>query len=278
MGWISIGMLRTVIFSQKVAQGGVLKHIDGLWRNPLTPGTVNFAISSGQAVKIKDTQVAATSNLGDYLENLFETSSRNALLPQKTLNNFFIDLKTQGIEPTIPLIKYGSKDINIVGTALFKGDKMVGRIKQPETRALLLLKENFIKGNISLEVKDYMVSYYIQQMETDITPIYQDGNFLFNIDLNLEVDIIENTSSKRLIENKSALHDMERHLASALTKETNHLFNKLQHFESDAVGIGKLVKAKYPERFSTENWPQQFKQADIKVNLKVDARRIGIAS
>lgn len=278
MGWISLGMLRTVIFSSQVAKEGLITQIDGLWRNPLVPGTVNLAVTNQSTAKLKKVKAPTTANLGDYLESLFNTSSRNSLLPQRTINNFFIDLKTRGIEPTIPLIKYGATDINIIGMAIFDGDKMVGTIDQPQARALLLLKEKYTKGSISLEVNNYMVSYYVQQIKAKINPIYKQDKFLFDIDLSLEVDISENTSHKRLVGNTAAVNNMERHLAAALKKEIRHLFNKLQKYRSDALGIGSMVRANQPHLFDPDTWPLNFSRGDITTNVEVEVRRIGIST
>ncbi len=278
MGWISLGMLKTIVFNSQVAKQGLISQIDALWRNPLVPGTVNLAVASQSVEELTKVEVPTTANLGSYLENLFNTSSRNTLLPQRTINNFFIDLKHKGIEPTIPLIKYGSSDINIIGMAIFDGDQMVGTIDQPQARALLLLKEKYTKGSISLEVNDYMVSYYVQQIRSNIKPLYKNNKFVFNIDLKLEVDISENTSHKRLVGNQQALNNMERHLAAALKKEIRHLFNKLQKYRTDALGIGSMVRANHPELFDPDTWPLEFSRADINTNVEVEVRRIGIST
>ncbi|ADL13444.1 Ger(x)C family spore germination protein [Acetohalobium arabaticum] len=252
VGVISLGMLKTIIFSKEVAKEGLLPQIDALWRNPLIPGSVLLAITPKQAAKIKKVKVPTTENRGQYLDLLFRTTSRNTLLPERNLTNFFSNLKTTGIEPVIPIIKYGKTDIKIIGTALFRKDKMIGKLQVPETRSLALLKENFSKGEIALKVDNHIVTYYVQQTNSQIKPSYHDGKFTFNINLELDVDVVENTSSKRLTDNKTALANMERHLESALKKEIDNLFTELQKYKSDAIGIGRRVKVKDRELLGIE--------------------------
>ncbi|MBM7557548.1 Ger(x)C family spore germination protein [Halanaerobacter jeridensis] len=278
MGWISLGMLRTIIFNQQIARQGLLPHLDTLWREPIVPGSITMAICTNkQAVDIKDIQPAPVEDIGVYLDELFDTTSKNSLYPEKSLNDFFISLKTSGRKATIPLLKYGTRDIRIVGLALFRKDKMVGKIKIPETRALLLLQEKFIKDPIDLKIEDYHVNYYVQQVRTKIDVDYTKEHFNFNIDSKLEVDVTENTSEKRLIGNKAALNKMERHLARALKKEMHKLLGQLQTQQSDVIGLGQRAKAKYPQYYHKNYWNQQFSRSSINIEVNVSIRRFGIS-
>ncbi|MGM0370507.1 MAG: Ger(x)C family spore germination protein [Bacillota bacterium] len=278
MGWISLGMLRIIIFNQEIAEKGLLKHLDTLWREPIVPGSVSMAICSNkQAEEIKDIEPAPIKDIGVYIAELFNTTSKNSLYPEKSLNDFFISLKNSGQEATIPLLKYGTQDISIVGLALFKKDKMVGKIEAPETRALLLLQEKFIKGPIDLKIEDYHVNYYVQAVKNKIKINYTDNQFEFKITSKLEVDVTENTSQQKIIDNKSALHKMEKHLANALKKEMHNLFAQLQHHQSDVIGLGQRAKAKFPQHYHGENWDQQFSRAAININVDVSVRRFGIS-
>ncbi|MFO7819105.1 MAG: Ger(x)C family spore germination protein [Halanaerobacter sp.] len=278
MGWISLGMLRTIIFNQKIASQGLLPHLDALWREPIVPGSVSMAISANRAAsEIDKIKPAPLADTGVYIDELFDTTSKNSLYPEKSLTDFFIALKSSGREAVIPLIAYGDKDIKIVGFALFRKDKMVGKIEVPETRALLLLRENFIKGPIDLRVEDYHVNYYVQQVSSEINIDYEQENFIFNIRSHLEVDITENTSGKNLISNKSDLHKMERHLARSIKKEMHKLLGQLQTHQSDVIGIGQQAKAEYPEYYHKDYWNQQFSRAAININVDVSIRRFGIS-
>ena len=278
MGWISLGMLRTIIFNQQIARQGLIPHLDTLWREPIVPGSVTMAICvNKRAVDIKNVKPAPVADTGVYLDELFDTTSKNSLYPEKSLNDFFIALKTSGKEATIPLLKYGTRDIRIVGLALFRKDKMVGKIEIPETRALLLLQEKFIKGPLDLKIEDYHVNYYVQQVRTKIEVNYSEDHFHFDIASKLEVDVTENTSEKRLINNKAALNKMERYLARAIKKEMHKLLGQLQTQQSDVIGLGQLAKAKLPQYYHKEYWPQQFSRSNINISVDVSIRRFGIS-
>ena len=278
MGWISLGMLRTIIFSPEIAKKGLLPHLDVLWREPIVPGSVTMAISvDPMAERISEIKPAPLEDLGVYIDELFDTTSKNSLYPQKSLNDFFIALKSSGIEATIPLIKYGTHDIQIVGLALFRKDKMIAKLKIPETRALLIIKENFIKGPIDLTVKDFNVNYYVQQVNSKIEVDYQQDKFIFNLKTELDVDITENTSGQKLIDNKKALKQMEKYLATAITKKMNNLMTQLQKNQVDTIGIGQIVKAKYPQQYDKDYWNQQFSQAEVIIEVTVNVRRFGIS-
>lgn len=278
MGWISLGMLRTIVFNQQIARQGLLPHLDTLWREPIVPGSVSMAICTNkQAVDINNIKPAPVADTGVYLDELFDTTSKNSLYPEKSLNDFFIALKTSGTEAAIPLLKYGTQDIRIVGLALFRKDKMVGKIKIPETRALLLLQEKFIKGPLDLKIEDYHVNYYVQQVRTKIKVNYSEDHFHFAINSKLEVDVTENTSEKRLINNKAALNKMEKYLARAIKKEMHKLFGQLQTQQSDVIGLGQRAKAKFPQYYHKDYWNQQFSRSDININVDVSIRRFGIS-
>ena len=65
ISWISLGMLRTVIFNNQVAEEGILPQIDTLWRNPLVPGTVNLAVLEQSVEQLAEVEVPTSANLGD---------------------------------------------------------------------------------------------------------------------------------------------------------------------------------------------------------------------
>ncbi|MCK8828292.1 Ger(x)C family spore germination protein [Natroniella acetigena] len=278
IGWISFGMLSTIIFSQELAEAGLQEHIDALWRNPIAPGSLVLAISSERAENIKNIEIASRHEIGEYLQFLFETTARNSLLPKKTLNDFFTSFYIKGRDPHLPLLDYGTNEVDIIGTAVFQRDQLVGTLEKKETRALMLLQHMYSKGELSLEVEDYMVNYYVQEAATKLTPYYEDEQLNIKVDLELDVDLTEFTTYERIIDNPQLLEKVEENLAAALKKESHILFNKLQDYQSDILGIGQILKSEHPEDFDAATWHQDFALASVNVSVEVNLRRLGISS
>ncbi|WP_408955390.1 Ger(x)C family spore germination protein [Natroniella sp. ANB-PHB2] len=278
MGKLSLAMLRIVIFSEAVAQEGLKPHLDFFLRDPIVPGNTLFAITPGRAEEIIDIEVAPTHNVGEYLELLFYGAVDDLILPEITLNDFFISLLTTGIDPIIPLLKYGEDDIEVKGVAIFKGDQMVGKLREKETRALVLLKEKNLKGEVEIKIEDEIVNYYIQNNRVKIEPDFKDGKLKFEIELTIDADVDEDTTFRRLIDSPLTIEELEQQLSSNLKREIYLLFDILQELKSDPIGLGQITRAKHFELYDPDDWIQDFSRAKIEVNINSRIRRLGIAT
>ncbi len=275
--WISIGMLRTVIFSHEIAEAGLFEHIEHLKRNPFAKGTIALAITEegGRGEEVIEIDAKTTPDIGDYLDHTLKLTPREVIVPTTTLIEFFISMTSKGIEAFIPIIKYGEEDIKLDGAGIFIDDKLEKTITAEKARMLLFFRERFPTGRLSLKVDDYVISYHITEASRKIIPTYNNDKLTIKLKLELDVDIIEHTIEQRLIENEALVHKAERALESALTTQTENLLKALEECEADALGAGRVVKAKHPERFDEKRWNQDFAQADKKVDINVNVRHFG---
>ncbi|MCK8816709.1 Ger(x)C family spore germination protein [Natroniella sulfidigena] len=278
MGKISLALLRIAIFSEAVAQEGLKPHLDTFLRDPVIPGSTLFAITPGRADEIIDIEVAPTNDIGEYLELLFNGGTDDLILLETTLNDFFISLLTTGVDPIIPLLKYGTDDMEVKGAGIFQNDRMVGQLSEKEVRALTLVKEKGLKGEIEIKVEDEIVNYYIQNNRAKIEPSSKDGRLKFQIELTLDVDIDEDTNFRRLIDSPSTIERLEEELNSNLKREIYLLFDTLQELKSDPIGLGQITRAKRFDLFDPDEWRQDFSRAEIEVDINSRIRRLGIAT
>ncbi len=276
--WISVGMLRTVIFSHEIAEAGLFKHIEHLKRNPFAKGTIALALveEEARAEDIIEIDAKTTPDIGDYLDHTLKLTPREVIVPTTTLIEFFISMTSKGVEAFIPIIKHGEADIKIDGAGIFIDDKLEETVTAEKARMLLFFRERFPTGRLSLEVDDYVISYHITEASRELIPVYKNDELTIKLKLELEADIIEHTIKKRLIENEDLVHKAERALESALTTQTNDLLEALEECEADALGVGRVAKAKHPEHFNNKQWNQDFAQADKEVDINVDIKHFGI--
>lgn len=176
----------------------------------------------------------------------------------------------------------GGNPVELLGGAVFRGDRMVGEITGQDVRAMLLLRGTFKRGIICVEdpfVKGKYVSCDIRLARpTETTVRRNKDGFQVNVKMMLEGEVIGSQSLKDY-SNPKNLHALEKRVADDLKRGCRDLVTKAQtEFGADIFAFGN--KARHLTRTWREweelDWPKRFPQAQVNIDLKLDLRRTGL--
>ncbi|MDI6637315.1 MAG: Ger(x)C family spore germination protein [Bacillota bacterium] len=184
---------------------------------------------------------------------------------------------TAGQSPSV-----GGNPAELLGGAVFRGDRMVGKITGQDVRAMLMIRGSFKRGTLVLEdpfVKGRYVSCDIRLARpTEIRVGKEEQEFHVKVKIMLEGEVI---GSQSLIDysNPKNLHTLERRVAEDLKSSCEHIVRKAQReFRADIFAFGNKVRhlTKTWREWEDLNWPERFLEARVDIDLRLDLRRTGL--
>lgn len=281
--------LKVVIISEQVAREGVIKVVDWFNRDAETRSDANILICKGCLAKDvlrvpgKNNEIKSfrMQEIVDNERNLAKTPNIDIL----DFSNLLAGKGTVAIAPSVTL-KNVDKGIvpQILGTAVFKKDKLVCFLDGEETKDMLFVK-NEIKGGVLVDAethnnKNILLSLEIFKNKTKIKPMAQDGeiNFIVNIDTITAIDEAQGTVDFVDDDNRKKI---EKSVASIRSKRIENLIKKMQNdYSADIFGFGEKLredKLKVWKNFDND-WEKKFRDIHVAVNMNVHIRNSAMLS
>lgn len=309
---ITLSHNKAFVFGEELARKGLGDIIGPLLRFQEFRGSMFIAVARGTAQEAmrenKPTQQVLPSR---WIEGvLFEANDAGYALPT-TVHGFYKRLKSvtgapfvvyTGVDPEtgegrsggtkIPgekaeeylagdIPKKGDTPVSVAGTAVFRGDKMVGVLTNEETRMLAILINDFPRGFISVEdPMDSKSSVNINlrngrqpKLDTKLA----DGRAIIDVDVLLEGEV---TSISSGINYESAQYKqvLEAHIAEIVRQQMARMIAHTQQLNSDVVNFGQRLAPTFGtyREYSQIRWSELYPQAEVHVKVAVKIRRNGL--
>jgi spore germination protein KC len=272
------GQCKVFIFGEKVAKEGIQKDMDFLLRHPQTRERAYLFVGEGKgrqylepASKLERTSSEVIRELSKArigmdvtmkeLDEMLMGNSHAAALP-------YLEMRTHKQNP-----KESMKAPKIVGTAIFRKDRMVGTITERETRGVVWLK-NKIKGytvNVKPEKTAGDLSLDPVSANIRLEPEIQNGKWNMNVQIRTEGNVLQNQTNFSLSDPQFQ-KSVQKAYQESIKKRIYLTLRPLQHkMKADIVGFADEFNRKYPNQLKrVENhWGDVFSK--VKVNIDVDA-------
>lgn len=278
------GKIQQVLFSEDVAREGIHDFLEIFSRDPELPLISWVVVVEGspkgmfeKASDFKDIPGPAL-----YINQLIMDNVKDMNTPKTRIYNFEINYFAPGIDPVTPLIRLEENDILVVGSAVFSGDRMVGRLDNVRTAMLLCMTANPESGLLS-----YAAPFPPEMPKGD-----KDKFAVTLTDIKRKIEVkIEN--SRPIVDLKLSFNAyMEEYVWDALSKESNQkiveeqlsdsikkdcmeTLDYLRQVGSDPIGIGELVRARYYDYWKDMDWINIYKDAQFNMDVEVNITEYG---
>lgn len=213
----------------------------------------------------------------NYIKELLEHSIESSYAPETRIYNYDINYFSGTTDSIMPIIKSEPEQIRITGSALFHKDKMVGRITQRETSILLALMGKMKTTGYSCKTIDNLdvdskkiigVAVALKKPKRKIKITIENGKPIVNISLNFIGACDEgkwgldfnDEKTKTMLENK---------IAANIKDDCTLVLDKCQRAGSDPIGIGEILRSKYPNYWAKTTWLEAYENTVFKVDVKV---------
>lgn len=286
--YIEGGKIQQILISDSLAQKGIYSLLEILEREPADPTIAHVVVVEGSAKDLLE----ESQKFGDkpplpsiYLHQLIRSNIKSSNIPETKIFRFTTDYFSPGIDPITPIIRIErkkGKGIEVIGSALFLDDKMVGKIDTQQTALLLAMmgkmkKYVFISKN-ALDPKDENnkngCAVSIKTVKRSLKARLIDDKPTIDISLNFKVILSEYKWFNKYDE--TVQKSIEDELAMEIKEKCEHILQYTQEVGSDPLGIGDIMRSKYDNYWEKVKWEKEYKNVTFNVKVKVDMSNYGL--
>lgn len=270
----TLGLERLFLTSEDAARFGIEPWINLLFSSPFVNNMAYYAVCSGKARDILSVKIPGYPNSSDFINGMIKSSvEHNFFGDDYKLLDVYMHLGNEGKNLAVPYIEYENNNLKTTGMAVFKKDKMVRKIDIGEVKFMNLLREDDVKGLLSIQKSPHeYINYYAKSKRKVKCKKTGDNKYLFTIELSLTGDIISNLLYDNLYQNPEVIKNFEKDMSDTAEKMCNDFIVKMQNeYRLDLLELGSIAAATYGRK-SGADWDEVVSNSKIKVkvNAKVD--------
>ena len=302
-----------MVISEDLAQSGLIgEYITPLIRFREIRRTLNVIVVEGSAQEfVEKTEEFTGGSPSRAVISLLKQGENTGFYPRISLNDFYNGIKSTYRQPVLPLgnvhkeesfkedgraftmefsntgeffagdtPRKGGNSIELLGSALFVDDKMVGKLNGHETRMMMLIRGEFNKGIFTIQ--DPKSPEWIIPIDTrlsrkpGIKVSIENGLPIIRLEIKTEGDILAIQSGIDY-ENEKMISIVEQEMVKYLEKGINRVIRKCQSLNTDPFNFGRSAVRHFStiHEWENYNWNEKFKEAKVEVKIDFKVRRTG---
>lgn len=296
---IDLSHCKAIILSEELAKNGLSNHIYTLVNNVQIRPDCNIIISKCSAYDfLNNSKPVFESIQANYYESILNSTQYTGYIADLYLTDFFSNILSKSSEATAILGGISSKEnaqnvssisdykagqtsidgknnIENMGTAVFKDDKLVGELNNIETLCHLIITDKLENTTITIPNPfddNSAISIYIHlSKNTEKHVELVDGSPHIKCSSYIVGNVLSLDSSLDLT-NTANLETLNSSLQDYLEKNINDYLNKTsKEFKSDIVGFGKYLLPKYLtwQDWLNSDWLNNYENTSFDIHVDV---------
>ncbi|NDI35818.1 Ger(x)C family spore germination protein [Chengkuizengella sediminis] len=272
---------RVLLISEELAnKKGIREVMDGPTRRPRNQLSATLIVTKGKAYNLLNTKPMFESYSGETLDRLDEVNdifSLNILEAAQAISSVGSDL----VLPYMGAkkIKFSeSEEIQILGYAQFRDDKMVGKFEGEAAHGLIWLKNKISPYSVKLKITDDdYVSFSIKNGTTNIEPIIKNEIVHYKVDVLCNASLIEDYSGTDTTKTKN-INRLNRNLENNIKVAIQKSIDIIQKNKADSVELGLKLKRKYPREWKeiySGQWNEELSKLAFSINVQANIVETG---
>jgi spore germination protein len=281
------GKIQQFLIEDSLASKGINNLLEVIERDSTDPPTAFVIITESSPKDIFEALQGYEDKPAPafYIHDLIKSNIKSSYVPETSIFQFSTLYFSPGIDPVAAIIKHQSdkgKGVEITGTALFAGDKFVGKIDVKETPFLLAMmgkmkRSVFISKKVQEKEPDNNkkgCAISITKAKRKLSVDMLDNKPKVNISLKLNATIAD------FKWNKMYDSDFEQYLEGVISAEIKEICERIlrhtQEVGSDPIGIGDIIRAKHNSYWESVNWENAYKDVIFNVDVNVNIMNHGV--
>ncbi|QED48225.1 Ger(x)C family spore germination protein [Cytobacillus dafuensis] len=268
------GHSSVIIFGKDVAEEGLKKQVDILYRQRHFRQSALIFVASGSAEEIIKSKVVQENLVSTSLKGLMKSQNLTSTIKKTTLQTVYSDLVNEYRELTIPAIFINSKTekglLKTTGLYGFRNDRLVSFIDASFTKQYLrLINEAKSAVETLNEGKGKFITFENLNSHTNIEPSLSQGKPAISIEIFANFNIADVHGDFNEI-TPAKIASWEKKLNQKIKKEVEEFLDYTKTENLDLIGIGESIHRKYPERWKKINkdWKNLYPKLDYSIEVK----------
>lgn len=282
------GKVQQVVLSEEIAKLGMHNLTEVLQRDPTNPSLAWVVVVEGSPLEMfeKASKFQDKPRPAMYLNQLLETNVKSSYIPQTRVYDFDLVFYADGIDPMTPLVRLNKEEIMVVGSALFSGDKMVGRIDHKHTSLLLAMRGMLYNTELilyapiipglppgkNLEAEKHL-ALLVRGCKRKIDVKIENGKPKVNMSMKFN-GILDNYRWDHTAD-PSVQKALEKNIEDQIKDHCTHIADYLKEVGSDPIGIGDIVRARHNKYWKSVDWKEAYKEAEFDFNIEFEIMQFG---
>ncbi|HOR87221.1 MAG TPA: Ger(x)C family spore germination protein [Bacillota bacterium] len=302
-----------LVISEDLAESGMLgEFLAPIIRFRQIRRSMHVFVTNGSAMNaINTVKPLVGTALSKNLQIMVKEGKITGYIPHSTLQSFYDQMKSAYRQPTVILAalsnpknlkingeKWGNKFktggeyyadelpvsrqnvINLFGTAVFDGDKMVGKLTGEETRLMQMATGEFRMGFFTTQdpkEPSLVIPLDVRQAKKPKIIIRLEGDKpIIHLKVMLEGDILA-VQSRINYEKPELMPVLERSFEKQIKDGLDKLMEKCIGFKTDIFGFGQTAARQFLtiQEWEKYNWVKNFQNAKITTEVKFTIKRTG---
>lgn len=283
---IMSGQLRGVLFGEEFAEEGIGHYIDNMLKNPVISGEIILAVVEGETRPLLEFQYPDIDDIGEHIYKMLKQNNKSEQVVSSSLHEVAHDYYSAGRDIALPIIKRDEELVEISGIALFKKDKMIGKLSVDDSFYVKLSREDYYAGVYELKIKgDDLPSSLLKDPPDEISLVFdpikthKDVKLVnpttpeFDLHLTVQATLLEIKPDINVGKAKNN-EELEKAISKRISSEISRVIAYCQEIGSDVFGYGEFYRSSVRHsKLTDEKWHEMYKE--MKVNVKVYFTVIG---
>ncbi len=309
----SLSHVKVFVVGEELARRGVGDVIGPLLRFREFRGSMFIFVADGTTAEkvIRSNKPTVQKLPARWIEGMMASAGESGYYPRTFLHNFYVPLKAASGSPYAVLMGLspeggearpaagqtagekteefladgfpirGGNQVVLIGTALFRGDKMVGKLTSEETRMLTILTGEFRRG--FLTIQDPLqpakgVNIHLRPgRKAKITVAVADDRPVIDVDVMMEGEISAISSGVNY-ESPAYSQTLEEQISSVIRQDMERMIRYTQQVGSDPVNFGKFLRSQFSSYsdYRRFDFDSKYPTAEVNVKVTTQVRRTGL--
>jgi len=271
---------RVVVIGSEVARSGFSKPFDIISRYPENRLTSYVVMTKGKAIDLLNAHPQLERFSGESIRELVKAVTIPVSIKDMAQMNI-----TPGLDTFLPVFdpvntqpKGDSKEIEGMGIAFFRGDKLIKTYKRSEAVGIRWFQNYFNPFSLVVELGDKgFISAMVLKGHAVVKPLIKHGRIHFDIHLYASVFMPE-TMAPLDFNDQSAFRKVERRLSEEITKKVDFLLKESRKHRVDPIGLGLVFAKRYPKLWEDKykkRWNEELPHITFQIHSNVQVTNIG---
>jgi spore germination protein KC len=273
--------MQTIVIGEDTAKTRNLSEVlDFFYREQEPRATTHIAIGQGKGSDYLDIKPLFEGSSGRQLREIQRFSNE---VTSHSIETSLLDLALQikseigtAIVPYMTKSEKKSKTAPLIGVAIIKDNKMIDQLSGIETQGLLMLREQFERGNIKIPCKNGSNENKFDNIEvyllgSKVSPKVEGDKVIVDVSLQFEVTLREILCNTQL-ETAQDVEDLAGDIEEQIEKNLLNTIKILQENKVDVINVGNKVYQSQPKLWKTikDKWDDMFANSEFVFDISVD--------
>lgn len=280
--------IQILVIGEQSAKKGIYPLLDFFIRDHESRPGIRLLISHEKAEDVLRSHDGLESIPAIGISQAVQTGARNGFLPDVSLQDFANRLMSSTTAPIAPHIEiYQEKDfdnkmiqrVRILGTMVFRKDKIIGELGLTETRGLCWVLGEVQSSIVPFQEKGSKGSFEVIKSTAKIHGSLLQDRPLISVHMYVEGNFGEQQGSA-LLTSSQMIPTLEKKIGQEIKKEITDAVAKAQDLKSDIFGFGEVMHRTYPKEWKKiePQWAEIFPGIQVNVSVHTKINEIGISN